>query len=627
MRHRALNRLLGLLALLCSTASHAQDYTLDAPARAHIRQTIEVGWSAPQAAGGLLEIRAAEGRPTRSSYAHVRHNPQPILAPEAPGEYLIVYVHEREVRASRPLTVFMPQATLEVPDHVAAGADFEVAWTGPDSRQDRLVIAQRDGPPIRGSSYAYVGNTRGGPAKLRAPMDAGEYDVAYVSGSTVLARAPIAVGSISATLDHAPRVHAGGELRVTWAGPRNAQDHVTFAARDGDGLQGASYAYVGNSDDNVVALRAPEQVGLLDVIYVSGERVIGRSPVEIVAARIGLDAAGQVTALEEFFASWQGHGNRGDWIGVVDADEKRLAYSYIRLDEPATRLVAPPGAGDFHLVYVTRAGREMARRPITVRPAAVPPGTLLVEQDRTTLGQDDAVGVIFDASGSMLQRLDGVRRVEIARQTLAELVSESIPAGTGFALRVFGHREAGSCRTDLEIPLAPLDPASAGKTIHAINAMNLARTPLGRSIELAAADLADVEGKRLLIVLTDGEETCEGDAAAAIEGLRGRGWDITVNIVGFAIDDPSLQGEFAAWAELGGGAYFSAADRASLHEALLRATISRFRVINAAGQTAAEGRPGELIPLPAGDYEIHWGVQRRTPVVVPPGGSARVALE
>lgn len=616
-----------LFALFCSPIAYGQDYALEAPERAHIRETIEVGWSAPQATGGLLEIRAEHETPSRPNYAYTHANPQSILAPEAPGEYLIVYVYEREVRASRPLTVFVPEATLEVPAQVDAGAHFEVTWTGPDSRQDRLVMAERDGPPIRGSSYAYVGNARGGPAKLRAPMDEGEYDVVYISGSTILARAPIAVGSISATLSHARQVHAGGELRVIWEGPRNAQDQVTFAARDGDAVRGASYAYVGNSADNAVALRAPVQSGSLDVVYVSGARVIGRSPVEIVAAQIDLDGPDEVTALEEFFATWQGHGNRGDLIGVVNNEETRLAYSYIRLDEPATRLTAPPGEGDFHLVYLTRDGREMARRPIRVLPAEVPPGTLFVEQQRAALGPDDAVGVIFDASGSMLQQLDGVRRVETARQTLAELVGKSIPAGTGFALRVFGHREAGSCRTDLEIPLAPLDPAAAGKTIHAINAMNLARTPLGRSIELAAEDLAEVKGRRLLIVLTDGEETCDGDAAAAIGGLRARGWDIAVNVVGLAIDDAALEAEFAAWADLGGGAYFSAADRASLHEALVRAMVTRFRVVNAAEQAVAEGRPGELISLPAGDYEIHWGDGRRTAVAVPPGGSARVTLE
>jgi hypothetical protein len=614
-------------AMVWAGTASAQEYALQAPDRAHSRQSIDVTWTAPQQTGGLLEIRADIERSSNASYAYTHDNPQSIMAPEAPGDYHIVYVYEREVRASQPLNVFVPEATLEVPAQVLAGADFEVAWTGPDSRSDNLVFAERDGPPIRGSSYAYVANSRDGRAGLRAPMDAGEYDIVYVTGQTVLTRAPVTVVSISATLSHAQKVHAGGELRVVWEGPRNAQDHVTFAARDGDPVRGASYAYVVNFEDNAITLRAPEETGLLDVVYVAGGRVIGRSPVEIVEARIELGAPDEVVALEAFVATWVGAGNRGDWIGVVDAEDTSLAYSYIQPNEPETRIVAPPQAGDLHLVYVTRGQREMARRPIRVAPAPEPPGTLFVEQRTVELGANDAVGVIFDASGSMLQRIGGARRVEIARETLAGLVTHTIPPGVGFALRVFGHREAGSCRTDLEIPLGPLDPAAAGAAINSVEAKNLARTPLARSIELAGGDLANVQGKRLLIVLTDGEETCDGDAATAIEALRARGWDITVNIVGFAIDDTALQAEFAAWAELGGGAYFNAADREELNEALTQAMVTRFTVTNANGEAAATGRPGEMIALPAGDYVIRWGDGHETAATVPPGGAARVTLE
>lgn len=49
------------------------------------------------------------------------------------------------------------------------------------------------------------------------------------------------------------------------------------------------------------------------------------------------------------------------------------------------------------------------------------------------------------------------------------------PAGTPVALRVFGHKQADACRTDLEIPLQPLDPKVAAAKIAGIQAMNLAR--------------------------------------------------------------------------------------------------------------------------------------------------------
>jgi hypothetical protein len=109
--------------------------------------------------------------------------------------------------------------------------------------------------------------------------------------------------------------------------------------------------------------------------------------------------------------------------------------------------------------------------------------------------------------------------------------------------------------------------------------------------------------------------------------LRGRGWDIVVNIVGFAIDDASLTAEFAAWAELGGGNYFNAADRATLAHALTMAVIGPFAVVRADGLTVAQGRPGEAIALPAGDYVIQWGTGQSTAATVPSGGTVRVMLE
>ena len=45
-----------------------------------------------------------------------------------------------------------------------------------------------------------------------------------------------------------------------------------------------------------------------------------------------------------------------------------------------------------------------------------------------------AVEVILDASGSMLQKLDGTRRIEIARDSLKRLLGDVIPAGTPFKL-------------------------------------------------------------------------------------------------------------------------------------------------------------------------------------------------
>jgi hypothetical protein len=153
---------------------------------------------------------------------------------------------------------------------------------------------------------------------------------------------------------------------------------------------------------------------------------------------------------------------------------------------------------------------------------------------------------------------------------LTGLVRDNLPAGVGFALRMFGHREAGSCRTDPDMRPGPLDAAQAPEVIAGIDAMNLAKTPLGRSIALAAEDLDAVTGRRVIVVVTDGEETCDGDPAAAIQRLRDLGWDLRLNIVELAIDDPSLAKRFRAWAALSNGGYSARRTGASWARRCLR---------------------------------------------------------
>ena len=114
---------------------------------------------------------------------------------------------------------------------------------------------------------------------------------------------------------------------------------------------------------------------------------------------------------------------------------------------------------------------------------------------------------------------------------MKQLVDEYLPGNAQFGLRVFGHKEADSCRTDLEIPLAPLNRPQAAAKVAAVNAMNLAKPPIAATLQQAGGDLAGKPGPSLIILLTDGEETCDGDPAAVIQSLRGSGLDVRVNIV------------------------------------------------------------------------------------------------
>ena len=234
-----------------------------------------------------------------------------------------------------------------------------------------------------------------------------------------------------------------------------------------------------------------------------------------------------------------------------------------------------------------------------------PPGPGLLAVDAGNAISANAVELILDASGSMLQRLEGTRRIEVARTVLTDLVNETIPEGTPLALRVFGHRKPDACDTDLASPLQPLDRARVTGIIQGTQAMNLARTPIGESLSRVADDLKGVDGQKLIILITDGEETCDGDPAAAIAALKESGHDVRVNIVGFAIDDAALKAEFEEWSRIGGGLYFNASSAAELDEALQQALRPKYQVLDATGAIIATGTTGaEDIELPSGTYTV-----------------------
>ncbi|MDX1385730.1 MAG: VWA domain-containing protein, partial [Thermoanaerobaculia bacterium] len=174
------------------------------------------------------------------------------------------------------------------------------------------------------------------------------------------------------------------------------------------------------------------------------------------------------------------------------------------------------------------------------------PGTLTLvwPEGREGEAPGGAVELILDASGSMHKRLGSRTRIEVAKEVLTAAVDEYLPSGTPLAVRVFGNVEANSCRTDVLVPLAPLDSAAVSRRIAGVVPQSYAKTPIADSLRLVESDLRGAQGRRLVVLVTDGEETCGGDPARVIAQLRARGVDLRVNIVGFAIDDADLESQF-----------------------------------------------------------------------------------
>ncbi|MFT3685884.1 MAG: hypothetical protein QM783_13345 [Phycisphaerales bacterium] len=278
-----------------------------------------------------------------------------------------------------PVAERLTAATLTAPEAVSAGAEFAVAWTGPDNAGDFVTIVRADAAASESKSYR---QTSEGPSlRLTAPMEPGAYELRYVTGPsrTVLGRARIAVQPVSATVAGPAEVVIGSPLKVRWTGPNNAGDYVTIVAKGAGDEQYGSYEQTAKGAE--LTLTAPTQEGDAELRYVAAgpgaggvRTVLARAAIKVVAAAVKVNAPERAVAGSRFEVSWTGPNNAGDYITVVPADAPDAQYaSYVDVSKGSpTQLTAPIDAGKAEVRYVTGQGRRvLARTAITIVAATV----------------------------------------------------------------------------------------------------------------------------------------------------------------------------------------------------------------------------------------------------------------
>jgi hypothetical protein len=566
------------------------------------------------------------------AYVYIKPGKLNLQLPGTPGDYelrVCAAASPYATLARQALKVEGSPATVQAPAAIKAGTEFEVAWTGPNNPRDYITIGDAAQKYL---SYKYTSN--GSPLKISAPEKPGEYEVRYIlgQGDTIIATQKVTVGAVSASVTAPAQVAAGAKLEVKWQGPGNSRDYLTVVKAGAAERTWGRYEYV--SKGNPLALIAPDAPGEYEVRYLSAENnTLARATITVGPVTGTITGPAQAVAGEGFKVSWKGPDNPRNFITVVPKGaregEYSAQYAYTRPQANPVNLLAPIEPGDYELRYSTAESYyTIARAALKVVPGKQESGKIAVTQAAGAKQTSGAVELILDASGSMLQKLGAVRRIDIAKQTLTKLTSTTIPAGTPFAMRVFG-REVDSCQTDLDIPVGPLNAAAVGQRIAALNAKNGAKTPIGASLAKVTDDLKSVSGEKLIVLITDGEETCGGDPAGEIEKLRKAGIGTRVSIVGFALDDQNLAATFRRWSDLGGGAFFDAKDAAGLEKSLAAALRPGFEVVNAQAQVIASGIVGgEAVAVPAGNHTVR--IKGRSgagqPVLVKPKETASVAL-
>ena len=249
---------------------------------------------------------------------------------------------------------------------------------------------------------------------------------------------------------------------------------------------------------------------------------------------------------------------------------------------------------------------------------------------------DRSVLLILDASGSMNAKLpNGETRIAVAQRAIKGVVS-FIPGQAQLSLRMYGAQSAASqknCQdTNLAVPFGPASASAGAITTTVDGAKAQGYTPIAYSMGQAANDFPADAKERVIVLVSDGKETCQGDPVVAAKALAAKG--ITVHTVGFVVDT-AARGQLQAIARATGGTYFDAPVGPELPDMLKSALTACKKTVVA---VPAKPQPGKLrttsttwltshavlnaetgqkvgtldsstreLPLPAGIYEVKFG--------------------
>ncbi|ELR68258.1 hypothetical protein C900_00612 [Fulvivirga imtechensis AK7] len=195
--------------------------------------------------------------------------------------------------------------------------------------------------------------------------------------------------------------------------------------------------------------------------------------------------------------------------------------------------------------------------------------TAQAQRVQQTLPSKTRILFLLDGSGSMLAGWGNTNRITAAKELLTELV-DSLKSNDQLelALRAYGHlyrRHSQNCRdTRLEVGF--------GKNNHdqIINKLKMidpkGTTPIAYSLEQSANDFPSAPGYRnIIIIITDGIESCDGDPCAVSLALQKKGIFLKPFIIGIGMGK-EYKDQFKCIGE-----YYDAKDIQSFQKALSKA--------------------------------------------------------
>ena len=209
-----------------------------------------------------------------------------------------------------------------------------------------------------------------------------------------------------------------------------------------------------------------------------------------------------------------------------------------------------------------------------------------------------SVALVLDASGSMNAKLpDKQTRIEAAKAAVADLVAK-MDGSTRLAFRAYGHQSAPQKRDCKDTALlVGFDSVSTNKAEIIAKAQQIeARgyTPITHSLILAAQDLQKEEGERIIVLVSDGQETCATDPCVAAKALAAADAKLAIHTIGFGVG-AAARTQLQCIANVARGSYFDANNAGDLSAMLARAAATKAVATKQTGGAFKVGAKSRLV--------------------------------
>ncbi|MFF3462492.1 VWA domain-containing protein [Streptomyces sp. NPDC002619] len=259
---------------------------------------------------------------------------------------------------------------------------------------------------------------------------------------------------------------------------------------------------------------------------------------------------------------------------------------------------------------------------------ACPVGAVADETDQAA----PKVELVLDVSGSMRAAdIDGGTRMAAAKQAFNEVL-DATPEEVQLGIRTLGanyrgnDRKTGCKDTEQLYPVGPLDRTEAKTAVATLQPTGW--TPIGPALQQAAGDLEGGDGTRRIVLISDGEDTCQPlDPCEVAREIAAKGIGLTIDTLGL-VPDAKTRDQLSCIADATGGTYTSVQHKEELTDRVGQLVDRAADPVVTPVETEGAAQCAQAPALKSGLYtdREEFGRQRWYKVDVNPGQELRASV-